>query len=698
MFRDVHERSTRRRQQEQKEEAAAEADEQDDWIASQHLSFLHAPDYGADEEEDEAALVDAEVAQLEEILRASQQQQQHRLSLAPLLPRVPALHSHQHSSLHARGQQTSTSSATSSASSRPVTAPPPPPQPALNFDVHPALHSDSTSLSANALQVALDSNLSYQQSIQSTLSDIEAQLEQLSEQRRLLLAVYQHSWLHSYSATTSASPLLSLPRAALFTFPYLIAPPTSPAAATASPDTAATPAAASPPDCLLRTHLHRHHAVAWNEQERLALELGIQHTNQLAALRHAIAALGADAKPDAVQAAIQSVRAASPQHWLSVGTEAVDWPLLAASYVPSRSAMDCRLQWTNRLDPRINHAVWSEAEDKFLVRHAPSSAIRPMRHWVDVAAGMATQRTAWQCMTRYVRTLRPVQVKDTAWTEEENRRLKWLVEEEEGSKDWVRVAERMDGRTDQQCMHRYLKVLRPAEQSQLAKGMWTVAADLRLRLAVLAHGLRWSEVARLVGDGRSDVSCRERWVNVLRGGEKRDELRRGGWSGEEEARLRAVVAEVGEVWVAVSDRMQGRTDRMCRKKWRRLQNNDRKEKDRLAQQQQQPQQDERKDGSAAEEKGEAEEAAVAEDREETPQVNEATEAEEQKEAVVGDAVMKQDEQDEKDVKAHGRLRSYRKRQGNEVSETEVRIKRNRRSASNKRPATPRRAVKIKVVS
>ena len=685
MFRDAHDRLHRRRLSEQKDELEAE-EQQDDWLASQHLSYLHATDYGVDEEEDETALVDAEVAQLEEILRASEQQQP-----PPRTPLLPDVAAHQSTRLSAaRGKSTALSAHTStlssslSATTATQTALPPATAPTLSFDVHPVLASHISTWSTATLQATLDLNLAYQQSIQSSLSDIEIEFERLAEERRVLLAVYQHTWLHSYGATTSASPLLSLPRAALFTFPYLIAPPTTATisaaattatAATSSPAAADT-ATATTPDCLLRTHPHRHHAVAWNEQERLALELGIQHTNQLAALRATIATLGTDAKADAVQSTIQSIQSTDASQWLAMGAEAVDWSLMAASYVPSRSAMDCRLQWTNRLDPRINHASWSEDEDSFLLRHAPSSTVKSMRHWVDVAAGMGTQRTAWQCMTRYVRTLRPVQAKETPWTEEENKRLKWLVEEEEGSKDWVRVAERMDGRTDQQCMHRYLKVLKPLEQSQLAKGVWTVAADLRLRLAVLAYGLRWSEVARLVGGGRSDVSCRERWVNVLRGGERGEQLKRGGWSKEEEAKLRSVVAQVGEVWTEVADRMAGRTDRMCRKKWRRVQTNDKKHS---AKQQQQPHHTAEQAAQQPSDGGAQEEVKAVQ-----------ADVDEREEAVDGIEVSV----DEQTVKVEGRLRSYRKRQRNEVRQAANSSKRGRRRATVRWAATPQTATEI----
>lgn len=54
------------------------------------------------------------------------------------------------------------------------------------------------------------------------------------------------------------------------------------------------------------------------------------------------------------------------------------------------------------------------------------------------------------------------------WTALEDELLKVAVKEY-GGKNWRRIASRIEGRTDVQCLHRWQKVLRPG----LVKGPWT---------------------------------------------------------------------------------------------------------------------------------------------------------------------------------------------------------------------------------
>lgn len=54
------------------------------------------------------------------------------------------------------------------------------------------------------------------------------------------------------------------------------------------------------------------------------------------------------------------------------------------------------------------------------------------------------------------------------WTAVEDELLKLAVKEY-GGKNWRRIAGRIEGRTDVQCLHRWQKVLRPG----LVKGPWT---------------------------------------------------------------------------------------------------------------------------------------------------------------------------------------------------------------------------------
>ena len=490
-------------------------------------------DEDEEEEEDEHAQLSADVQELEDILRASH--------TAPILPPL-SNPSSSPSSSSPPSQSRSSSTLLPRTHTNVFEGIPVP-----SFTPHSALaeHIPVPS-SLSALRAALAANLSYQQMLAEALSGITARLTALAERERLVVAIYQHSSLAS-APSIALSPYQSLPRSALFSFPWLIAASSSPS---------------SPPDVLLRTHPVRHRAVAWNENERQALELGIQHTNQLAAIRSAVSALPPSSSSSAATAAIASVKARPASEFL-LDYNAVDWGMLSASYVPSRTASDLRLEWTNRLDPRINHGPWTASEDDFLVQAAAASS-----HWVEIAAQMGTSRTAFDCFCRYVRSLAADVIRSAPWTREEDEALRRVVEEEEGSRDWKRVSERMAGRTEQQVMHRYMKALkgkasgRPSE----GRGPWRVDEDLRLRLAVMACDARWTDVAKGVGGCRSDVSCRERYMNALRPGVNKT----GGWSAEEIAQLLRAVEEEGERWRAVGARMPGRTEKQCMKKWKRL--------------------------------------------------------------------------------------------------------------------------------
>lgn len=96
------------------------------------------------------------------------------------------------------------------------------------------------------------------------------------------------------------------------------------------------------------------------------------------------------------------------------------------------------------------------------------------------------------------------------WSEEEDEILKLAVHEY-GGKSWKRIAGRLPGRTDVQCLHRWQKVLRPG----LVKGPWTTEEDATVTRLVKKYGTKkWSLIARHL-NGRLGKQCRERWYNHL---------------------------------------------------------------------------------------------------------------------------------------------------------------------------------------
>jgi hypothetical protein len=96
------------------------------------------------------------------------------------------------------------------------------------------------------------------------------------------------------------------------------------------------------------------------------------------------------------------------------------------------------------------------------------------------------------------------------WTAAEDELLKNAVSDY-GGRNWKKISECLDGRTDVQCLHRWQKVLRPG----LIKGPWTKEEDDKVVELVGKYGVKsWSHIAREL-KGRLGKQCRERWYNHL---------------------------------------------------------------------------------------------------------------------------------------------------------------------------------------
>lgn len=102
---------------------------------------------------------------------------------------------------------------------------------------------------------------------------------------------------------------------------------------------------------------------------------------------------------------------------------------------------------------RKKAVVWSQEEDFRLL----TAVSRYGNHdWRMISAFVGSGRTSSQCNQRWTRALNP-QINHNPWTDDEDRRLVELVGEM-GSCKWRKIAERLHGRTDLQCRHRYLQL------------------------------------------------------------------------------------------------------------------------------------------------------------------------------------------------------------------------------------------------
>lgn len=140
--------------------------------------------------------------------------------------------------------------------------------------------------------------------------------------------------------------------------------------------------------------------------------------------------------------------------------------------------------------------------------------------------------------------------KGLVWTPEEDKKLKDAVKVY-GNCNWQSVASIMKGRTGQQCLHRWSKSVNPA----IIRQWWTEEEDTLLKRAVHLYGAgNWTKVQRLV-PGRTDMQCRERYMNILTPTVKNTQM-----TAEDTEKLIKLVEQHGRTWSAFASMFEGQTD------------------------------------------------------------------------------------------------------------------------------------------
>ncbi|KAL1821700.1 hypothetical protein DCAR_0418132 [Daucus carota subsp. sativus] len=101
------------------------------------------------------------------------------------------------------------------------------------------------------------------------------------------------------------------------------------------------------------------------------------------------------------------------------------------------------------------------------------------------------------------------------------------------------------------------------DKNGLKKGPWTQEEDSKLMQYIQTHGPgNWRILPKNAGLQRCGKSCRLRWTNYLR-----PDIKRGGFSFEEEETIIQLHSVLGNKWSAIAGRLPGRTDNEIKNYW-----------------------------------------------------------------------------------------------------------------------------------
>ncbi|CAO3653166.1 unnamed protein product [Mucor fragilis] len=237
------------------------------------------------------------------------------------------------------------------------------------------------------------------------------------------------------------------------------------------------------------------------------------------------------------------------------------WHEVAEHCLPTRTAKQCRVRWTDTLDPELKHGPFSKAEKELLQQGVETLG---KGNWLAIRRDFLPHRSSRRIANEW--SSRPLSIatgdKLKSYTSK-----KWTAQEDElvlkgiaefGQSSWAKIASvYLPWRTRTQIRNHYRSKLDPA----IRKEKWTEhELDLLLRRTII-FGQDWNKVAEGIR-GRAPEQCSRVWQTELDPG-----MNKGPWSDEETRLFWERVHQCDGNFVKIAEGLPGRNRLICYRKF-----------------------------------------------------------------------------------------------------------------------------------
>ncbi|XP_014274605.1 snRNA-activating protein complex subunit 4 [Halyomorpha halys] len=240
----------------------------------------------------------------------------------------------------------------------------------------------------------------------------------------------------------------------------------------------------------------------------------------------------------------------------------LDWDKISRNLYNSHSGRDCKLMWDLYLKPSIRKDKWTKKEEIAILKAAKKF---DYQDWDKIALDLSSNRTGYQCFSRYQQHLCKISKK---WSEEDLKHFRMVLRlaKQGESINWSRIKYFIDDSNFITLYNKWYKT-RCFSDEEMRKGKFNPKED-KFILSAVKEGIPLQRIHHFL-QSRNSCQIRERYINYLDDSLKNRKY--GIWTLEEDALLVKLIKEYGEgQWATIAKHFASRSRTQIRQHYENL--------------------------------------------------------------------------------------------------------------------------------